>query len=152
MYNKYNRFKLTDLKYELNDVSFLINFFRFLIKIFWLIIYKLKQKSELKITGLLKIYWNLKNPIKLSSYSENTESNSDQQNSIDDFKATSIKDLNKKKKQLISWDDSSIKNEEKNGEKQQMSRAHTVRYKQSKPRPGLAKEDPPSPDSKKVLI
>ncbi len=111
---------------------------------------KLKQNSDLKITGLLKIYWNLKNPIKLSSFSDSIEPKNDLQHSIDDFKATSIKDL-KKKKQLMSWDDSSIKNEEKNGEKQQMSRAHTVRYKQNKQRLGLVKEDPPSQADTKVL-
>ena len=100
----------------------------------------------------MKIYWSLKNPIELSSFSEEKEPNTDQLSSVDDFKATSIKDLNKKKKQLISWDDSTIKNEEKNGEKQPMSRAHTVRYKQSKSRPGLAiVDDPPSPiDNQKV--
>lgn len=60
-----------------------------------------KDDNDLDIKGLIKIYWNLKNPIKLST-KRLSETNQDQLNSnllIDkqtNFKTTSIKDLNKK--------------------------------------------------------
>lgn len=54
------------------------------------------------------------------------------------FKATSIKDLNEKKKLQLSWDDSSIKRLE---EKTQINRAQTVKYKPNKSsRPSILKE------------
>jgi len=59
-----------------------------------------------KIFGVLKIHWNLKNPIKISVNDSRTASNANEiiHNKQDSFKATSVKDLNEKK----CWDDSSL--------------------------------------------
>ena len=62
---------------------------------------------------MLKIHWNLKNPIKISlnestptTNSNSVNGNNGINNKQDNFKATSVKDLNEKK----CWDDSTLKN------------------------------------------
>lgn len=69
---------------------------------------------------MIKINWNLKNPIKLSISAggdgDKTNGGADEISKIDTsrdgnqtyFKATSLKDLNKKKQLQTSWDDSSM--------------------------------------------
>ena len=105
---------------------------------------------------VLKIHWNLKNPIKLSKLSLNNDEKYDENqinpknerlNSIAEeqinFKATSVKDLNKKKRQQISWDDFSLnannKNLKKNSSNNEatyspLGRSHTVKYKSTIPK------------------
>lgn len=87
---------------------------------------------------MIKINWNLKDPIKLSRDLDNTEEeNSDSNSSIssgsnhNNFKATSLKDLNQKKQQQTSWDDLSCgraSDSEKTGDNA-LFRFQTVRCK-----------------------
>ena len=63
--------------------------------------------------SMLKIHWNLKNPIKLDVVNEpvanNTNGTTDEDITrhlfVNDFKTTSIKDLNQKKQLQMGWDD-----------------------------------------------
>jgi hypothetical protein len=61
------------------------------------------KKDIVKVFGVLKIFWNLKNPIKIS-VNDSQFSNEIVHNKKDSFKATSVRDLNEKK----CWDDSSL--------------------------------------------
>ena len=53
---------------------------------------------------MLKIHWNLKNPIKISLAATQSTKHETIRSKQDSFKATSVKDLNEKK----CWDDSSL--------------------------------------------
>lgn len=81
---------------------------------------------------MLKIYWNLKNPINLSILNETNNLNMEYSQIHTTFKATSIKDLNDKRKQQISWDDFSLQMNEKVDDIQQINRAQTVKCKSNK--------------------
>ena len=91
---------------------------------------------------MIKIHWNLKNPIKLSQQQDRTEEetglDSGSEISIEsnhnNFKATSIKDLNQKKAQQTSWDDCSVgrssnENEKGGDNNSALFRFQTVRCK-----------------------
>lgn len=115
LYNKYNSSTFTELKFE--------------------------QKEELLlINGLLKIHWNLKQPIQLSI--SNTSSNTFDDQSLSsnksdmqtDFKATLLNDDLKQS----SFDDSSLDTKAFNKSSSQYGRSHTVKYKPTKwKRPAL---------------
>lgn len=116
LFNKYNRNQRTNLTYEFDKNA--------------------SDSSEIKIQGLLKIHWNLKNPIKLLSSPSDDSSNNEQiQNS---FRTTSIKHLNEKRKQQTGWDDSSLSKTDQ-FDTQSLFRSQTVKCKptKSKTRPAL---------------
>jgi Ras association domain-containing protein 2/4 len=103
LFNKYNRSKLTELKYELVD-----------------------SDHQIKIFGVLKIHWNLKQPIKIPINRNNVATSYKQ----DSFTATAVKDLNKGKK---SFDDSSPLLKDNPKERSTLSsRSHTVKCKPNK--------------------
>ena len=92
------------------------------------------------MTGLLKIHWNLKNPIQLSTEFSDKENclelnvnnvKSEEQTS---FKATPLKTLNDKKGLLFSFDDSSIDSNRAINAKSNDCRSHTVKLKSKAPR------------------
>lgn len=58
----------------------------------------------IEIIGYVKIHWNLKKPIKLSDRSIEMNELNENDSSYSSFKATSVRDL-KKKRQQISFDD-----------------------------------------------
>jgi hypothetical protein len=116
LFNKYNRNQRTNLTYEFDENT--------------------SNSTEIKIQGLLKIHWNLKNPIKLlSSPSDASTTNEQIQNS---FRTTSIKHLNEKRRQQTGWDDSSLFKTDQI-DTQALFRSQTVKCKsiKSKPRPTL---------------
>lgn len=80
---------------------------------------------------MLTIYWNLKNPINLSFLNETNNLNMEYSQIHTTFKATSIKDLNDKRKQQISLDDFSLKMNEKVDDIP-INRAQTVKCKSNK--------------------
>jgi len=115
LFNKYNRNQRTNLTYEFNENS--------------------SDSTDIKIQGLLKIHWNLKNPIKLLTSPSDAIAHEQIQNS---FRTTSIKHLNEKRKQQTGWDDSSLSKSDQI-DTQTLFRSQTVKCKpsKSKPRPTL---------------
>ena len=99
LFNKYNTSKLNELKYELNQ-------------------------NNVKISGVLKIHWNLKQPIKIS-LTDQPEAINSKQNS---FKATSVKNLSEKK----CWDDSSLLKNGATPANKAFLRSQSVKYKPNK--------------------
>lgn len=117
MYNKYNNSKFTELNYELKE-------------------------DLLLVSGLLKIHWNLKQPIQLSTVNEELgEINSSlKSEKYTNFKATLIPNFNRQS----CLDDSSLNkkiDKTLNESDGQSGRAHTVKCKPNKwKRPSLNKE------------
>jgi hypothetical protein len=104
---------------------------------------KKENENELKINGVLRIHWNLKNPIRISNSYGKSESvaseSSDSSVSIrssaaeeqTNFKATTLKELNEKKQTLR--DDTLLKsNTNKNDSNESLFRSHTVKCKPNK--------------------
>jgi hypothetical protein len=83
---------------------------------------------------VLKINWHLKNPIKISLNDSQVNANQVIHNKQDNFKATSVRDLNEKK----CWDDSSLlrnaslSDDSPNSLKKQSLRSQSVKYKPNK--------------------
>lgn len=80
---------------------------------------------------MIKIHWNLKNPIKLSIESSETtvetmSSRLKDETNPNNFKATSLRDLNKKKQLQTSWDDSSVSSDDKSNQNS-LFRSQTVK-------------------------
>ena len=80
---------------------------------------------------MLKIHWQLKNHIKISLNDSQVNANEVIHNKQDNFKATSVRDLNEKK----CWDDSSLlRNASLSDDslKKQSLRSQSVKYKPNK--------------------
>ncbi|CAF0839497.1 unnamed protein product [Brachionus calyciflorus] len=108
IFNKYNQSKFNQLKYKISP-----------------------DENEIEISGFIKIHWNLKNPIKLSGSSSETLNENDA-DLYSSFKATSIKDLNQKKKAQVSFYDTLSKTDSKTAKS--FFRNQTVKAKASSTR------------------
>lgn len=95
------------------------------------------KNEDLSIKGLIKIHWNLKQPIRLESTagsSEVSETDSLHSSASDaslSFKATPLKDLNEKKQNQTSWDDTYDKSST-NSSPNSLFRSQTVKYRPNK--------------------
>jgi hypothetical protein len=87
--------------------------------------YHYHNEGDLCINGLLKIHWNLKNPIRIDTSSDDNDNNK-QLEEQNEFKATSITDLNKKKKQIY-FDDLSISKNDATSTAPSKFRSQTVK-------------------------
>ncbi|RMZ93035.1 ras association domain-containing 2 isoform X1, partial [Brachionus plicatilis] len=84
------------------------------------------DETDIEIIGYVKIHWNLKKPIKLSDKSIEMGELNEKDDSYSSFKATSVRDL-KKKREQISLDDTFSKTSTKMSEN--FFRNQTVRVK-----------------------